>query len=96
MARAGHDVTVLERRSEFTELGAGIQLAPNAFRPPADRDDEPGPFALGGDVPKLTMLFDRFTGLADRLTDEEADAGRGTRCGPSCAAAAQRLPTPVR
>ncbi|HEX2418443.1 MAG TPA: amidohydrolase family protein, partial [Micromonosporaceae bacterium] len=33
-----------------------------------------GPFALGGDVPKLTMLFDRFAGLADRLTDEEADA----------------------
>jgi len=32
VARAGHDVTVLERRSEFTELGAGIQLAPNAFR----------------------------------------------------------------
>jgi len=30
-ARAGHRVTVLERASEFTELGAGIQLAPNAF-----------------------------------------------------------------
>ncbi|MBB0243089.1 3-hydroxybenzoate 6-monooxygenase [Streptomyces alkaliphilus] len=27
----GHRVTVLERREEFTELGAGIQLAPNAF-----------------------------------------------------------------
>ncbi|WP_344022102.1 3-hydroxybenzoate 6-monooxygenase [Streptomyces luteireticuli] len=30
-ARAGHRVTVLERRDVFAELGAGIQLAPNAF-----------------------------------------------------------------
>ncbi|MGX2994751.1 FAD-dependent oxidoreductase [Streptomyces sp. JNUCC 64] len=30
-ARHGHRVTVLERRPAFTELGAGIQLAPNAF-----------------------------------------------------------------
>ncbi|KOX20066.1 salicylate hydroxylase [Saccharothrix sp. NRRL B-16348] len=30
-AARGHRVTVLERRGEFTELGAGIQLAPNAF-----------------------------------------------------------------
>ncbi|MGX4653934.1 FAD-dependent monooxygenase [Micromonospora sp. SCSIO 07396] len=28
---AGHDVVVLEARDSFTELGAGIQLAPNAF-----------------------------------------------------------------
>ena len=32
IARKGHRVTVLEARSEFGELGAGIQLAPNAFR----------------------------------------------------------------
>ncbi|MVO90429.1 3-hydroxybenzoate 6-monooxygenase [Streptomyces sp. p1417] len=31
LARRGHRVTVLERREEFSELGAGIQLAPNAF-----------------------------------------------------------------
>ncbi|TQM78636.1 3-hydroxybenzoate 6-hydroxylase [Saccharothrix saharensis] len=31
VADRGHRVVVLERRSEFTELGAGIQLAPNAF-----------------------------------------------------------------
>jgi salicylate hydroxylase len=31
IARRGYRVTVLERRPEFTELGAGIQLAPNAF-----------------------------------------------------------------
>ncbi|MCE7000786.1 FAD-dependent monooxygenase [Saccharothrix sp. S26] len=30
-ARAGHRATVLERAAEFQELGAGIQLAPNAF-----------------------------------------------------------------
>jgi 2-polyprenyl-6-methoxyphenol hydroxylase-like FAD-dependent oxidoreductase len=32
VAAAGHEVVVLEARDEFTELGAGIQLAPNAFR----------------------------------------------------------------
>jgi 3-hydroxybenzoate 6-monooxygenase len=30
-ARHGHEVVVLERQPEFSELGAGIQLAPNAF-----------------------------------------------------------------
>jgi salicylate hydroxylase len=31
IAGRGHRVTVLERRDVFTELGAGIQLGPNAF-----------------------------------------------------------------
>ncbi|WP_256106893.1 3-hydroxybenzoate 6-monooxygenase [Streptomyces sp. ODS05-4] len=31
VAAQGHHVTVLERRSAFEELGAGIQLGPNAF-----------------------------------------------------------------
>ncbi|MCP3753881.1 3-hydroxybenzoate 6-monooxygenase [Streptomyces sp. TBY4] len=31
LARRGHRVTVLERAAAFTEFGAGIQLAPNAF-----------------------------------------------------------------
>jgi salicylate hydroxylase len=31
LARNGHQVTVLESRDDFTELGAGIQLGPNAF-----------------------------------------------------------------
>ncbi|WP_327305627.1 3-hydroxybenzoate 6-monooxygenase [Streptomyces sp. NBC_01298] len=31
LARRGHQVTVLERRDVFTEVGAGIQLGPNAF-----------------------------------------------------------------
>ena len=32
LARAGHSVQVLERATEFGEVGAGIQLAPNATR----------------------------------------------------------------
>lgn len=32
VARAGHTAHVLERNTDFAELGAGIQLAPNAFR----------------------------------------------------------------
>ncbi|ELS53343.1 3-hydroxybenzoate 6-monooxygenase [Streptomyces viridochromogenes] len=32
LARRGHDVVVLERRDCFTEIGAGIQLGPNAFQ----------------------------------------------------------------
>ncbi|MEX5637494.1 3-hydroxybenzoate 6-monooxygenase [Parafrankia sp. FMc2] len=32
IARNGHQVVVLERQPTFEELGAGIQLAPNAFR----------------------------------------------------------------
>ncbi|MER5479740.1 3-hydroxybenzoate 6-monooxygenase [Streptomyces sp. NPDC002734] len=31
IARRGHQVAVLERRDTFAELGAGIQLGPNAF-----------------------------------------------------------------
>jgi 2-polyprenyl-6-methoxyphenol hydroxylase-like FAD-dependent oxidoreductase len=32
VARNGHEALVLERQADFAELGAGIQLAPNAFR----------------------------------------------------------------
>ncbi len=32
VSRRGHQVVVLERRDCFTELGAGIQLGPNAFQ----------------------------------------------------------------
>ncbi|WP_031068363.1 3-hydroxybenzoate 6-monooxygenase [Streptomyces sp. NRRL WC-3742] len=31
LASAGHRVTVLERQDAFTEIGAGIQIAPNGF-----------------------------------------------------------------
>jgi salicylate hydroxylase len=36
MSRAGRAVTVLEQASDFTEVGAGIQLGPNAMRVLAD------------------------------------------------------------
>ncbi|WP_151479413.1 FAD-dependent monooxygenase [Streptomyces albicerus] len=32
LRRAGHEVTLAEQTSQFTEIGAGIQLAPNATR----------------------------------------------------------------
>ncbi|KAJ8133294.1 hypothetical protein O1611_g331 [Lasiodiplodia mahajangana] len=32
MRKTGHDVLILEKRKEITEVGAGIQLAPNATR----------------------------------------------------------------
>ncbi|MEU8868408.1 FAD-dependent monooxygenase [Streptomyces umbrinus] len=32
LRRAGHDVTLVEQAARFTEIGAGIQLAPNATR----------------------------------------------------------------
>jgi hypothetical protein len=36
MSRSGRAVTVLEQASDFTEVGAGIQLGPNAMRVLAD------------------------------------------------------------
>jgi len=35
-ARAGTPVTLLEQAAEFAEVGAGIQLGPNAVRVLAD------------------------------------------------------------
>jgi salicylate hydroxylase len=32
LAKSGHDVTVFERAAELTDIGAGIQLSPNAMR----------------------------------------------------------------
>ena len=32
LARDGHQVQVLEKAAQFAELGAGLQLAPNATR----------------------------------------------------------------
>jgi salicylate hydroxylase len=32
LGRAGHRVTVVERRTGFAEAGAGLQLSPNASR----------------------------------------------------------------
>lgn len=62
-AKAGHQVVVLERRPEFTELGAGIQLAPNAFH-------ALDCLGVGGDVLKLAVQIDRLR-LMDGVTDKE-------------------------
>jgi salicylate hydroxylase len=32
LKKAGHDVTILEQAREITDVGAGIQMAPNATR----------------------------------------------------------------
>jgi salicylate hydroxylase len=32
LSRRGHDVTLIERRTGFSEAGAGIQISPNASR----------------------------------------------------------------
>jgi 3-hydroxybenzoate 6-monooxygenase len=62
VARYGHRVTVLERRAEFTELGAGIQLAPNAFHA-LDR------IGVGEAVRDRSVFIDELR-LFDGTTDE--------------------------
>ncbi|MBD0844203.1 MULTISPECIES: 3-hydroxybenzoate 6-monooxygenase [unclassified Streptomyces] len=65
-AGRGHRVTVLERRDEFTELGAGIQLAPNAFHA-LDR------LGVGEDVRGRAVFIDALR-LMDGTTDAEINA----------------------
>ncbi|MDT9699265.1 3-hydroxybenzoate 6-monooxygenase [Streptomyces sp. P17] len=65
-ARRGHRVTVLEKRDEFTELGAGIQLAPNAFHA-LDR------LGVGDQVRDRAVFIDALR-LMDGTTDEEINA----------------------
>ena len=31
LAMAGHEVTIFEKNSEISEIGAGIQISPNGF-----------------------------------------------------------------
>lgn len=65
-ARHGHRITVLERREEFTELGAGIQLAPNAFHA-LDR--------IGvGDAVRSRAVFIDALRLFDGTSDERITA----------------------
>ncbi|MEW2418326.1 amidohydrolase family protein [Streptomyces sp. NPDC046866] len=45
-----------------------------ALRDPRDADDEPGVMALGGDVRKISAMFDTFQDVADGLTPGEAEA----------------------
>ncbi|TDB78120.1 3-hydroxybenzoate 6-monooxygenase [Micromonospora sp. KC723] len=61
--RAGHRVVVLERNPEFTELGAGIQLAPNAFHA-LDR------LGVGDRVRRRAVFIDELR-FMDGTTDEQ-------------------------
>jgi salicylate hydroxylase len=63
LARAGRPVRVLEQAAEFTELGAGIQLAPNALRV-LDR------FGLAGEVMRHAVYPDDAV-MIDAVTGEE-------------------------
>ncbi|WEH36694.1 3-hydroxybenzoate 6-monooxygenase [Streptomyces sp. AM 4-1-1] len=61
-ARQGHHVVVLERRDRLEELGAGIQLGPNAFRA-LDR------LGVGGAVRDKAVFIDELR-LMDGITGE--------------------------
>jgi 2-polyprenyl-6-methoxyphenol hydroxylase-like FAD-dependent oxidoreductase len=65
MRRAGHEVRVLEQAAEFGEVGAGLQLAPNATRVLAEWGllDE---VMAAGVLPRRLVLRDALTG--DELT----------------------------
>jgi salicylate hydroxylase len=60
-AATGHTVTVLERRTDFEELGAGIQLAPNGLRALERLGVAPGLGASAVRVDEL-RLMDGVTG----------------------------------
>jgi imidazolonepropionase-like amidohydrolase len=81
-----------------------------ARRPAHDRDDEPGFMAHGGNIPAISAAFDSFAGLADGLTDAEADAIAryslwtqlrsgtttvGQHVGERCGLPARRAPLPA-
>jgi len=63
LARAGFDVTVLEKAARLGEVGAGIQLGPNAFR----AFDALG---VGDTMRGMAIYVDRLR-LMDALTAEE-------------------------
>ncbi|WP_338661151.1 3-hydroxybenzoate 6-monooxygenase [Pararoseomonas sp. SCSIO 73927] len=63
LARAGHEVTVLERSAQLGEIGAGIQLGPNAFQ----AFDHLG---VGDEARAMAVYVDRLR-LMDALTAED-------------------------
>lgn len=63
LARKGYRVTVLEQGSEFGEIGAGIQLGPNAFHA-LDR------LGLGASLRENAVFIDRLV-MMDSLSGEE-------------------------
>ncbi|MGF1425085.1 FAD-dependent monooxygenase [Kitasatospora sp. LaBMicrA B282] len=66
LASAGHQVTVLERQDAFTEIGAGIQLAPNGFAA-LDR------LGVGRAVRERAVLVEELR-LMDAVTGERLTA----------------------
>ncbi|MCU1604047.1 MAG: aromatic-ring hydroxylase (monooxygenase) [Modestobacter sp.] len=78
LARAGRSVRVLERAAEFTEVGAGLQLAPNATRELARLGvlDE---VVARGVLPRRLVLRDALDGseLTSREVGEEFRARYG-------------------
>src|SRR5947209_14077742 len=63
LARKGFQVTVLERASRYQEIGAGIQLGPNAFHA-FDR------LKLGDAIRSIAVFIDQLR-LMDAVTAEE-------------------------
>jgi len=63
LARAGRDVIVLEKSRTLGEIGAGIQLGPNAFHE-LDR------LGVGSDVRAIAVFIDRLR-LMDAMSGDE-------------------------
>ncbi|RKT55138.1 amidohydrolase family protein [Saccharothrix australiensis] len=56
------------------DMFAGRVVLRAASRPPSDRDDQPGFFSHGGDLPQVTAAFDAFHDLIAGLAADEASA----------------------
>ena len=63
LAKKGHDAIVLEKAPELGEIGAGIQLGPNAFHPF-------GYLGVGEPARAMAVYIDKLR-LMDALTAEE-------------------------
>ncbi|HEY8479468.1 MAG TPA: FAD-dependent oxidoreductase [Spirillospora sp.] len=75
LARAGHSVRLLEQAPEFGEVGAGLQLAPNATRILAEWELLDAVIGAGGVLPRRLVLRDAISGA--ELT--HLDLGDGFR-----------------
>jgi len=80
VSRQGHEVVVLERRDVFTELGAGIQLGPNAFHA-LDR------LGVGDQVRERAVFI-------DELRFMDGTTGEKVRAMPLAAAYRERFGNP--
>ena len=78
LARAGRSVRVLELSAEFAEVGAGLQLAPNATRE-LERLGVLEEVVARGVLPRRLVVRDALDGSA--LTHRDLDAGFVARYG---------------